>query len=275
MYHPLLVAFLFNLFFGNLPQVDTPQQSIDIYKNSIALAGVGPYEPQSIIEKTIGTGIVFIYKNHMLVLTCRHVIEPELGKLTPKALLNVRDNQSGKMQRAYLRLNDYNWSYHPDDTKEVTRDLALFWFGPKTDKVELPHFSDEYNAPELKPDDQLIVLGYATRDLTSSVILDATTELSIRVINARFIDPVGGHKPDNYSRTVIQQNYAVIETDDILDGMSGGLVLLKNGSELIPIGILSGGGKGKLGLRGGQLSNVNFISFTHIRYVYDIMQTLK
>ena len=139
--------------------------------------------------------------------------------------------------------------------------------------LELPL---EANFPPLNDGDDLLILGYPKNNLSYDVIYNNERELPFKNLRAKFLSYISDAKPINYNKTVIEQNHATIDISEDLSGMSGGLVLVRHGTDYVPVGMVTGGGNGRvINSKESDTTKINFINFVHLKYLYDLLRYTK
>ena len=255
------------------------EDKLSIFKKSVSVICTSPIDGPNVIEKAIGTGINFIYKNWIWVLSCRHVVEPEFGKSKINSFLRIYDKNSGQLRNTILTFKDTaKLRFHPDDFDDRTRDIALFYF------INISKISQEYNIfklpsemdlPQLKDNDSLLILGYPSKDISYNILFhDTGKELPLIILRANYLPFIQDSKLINYEKTAIEQSRAAVDDIEGLEGMSGSLVLVQHGTEYFPVGMVTGSGSRRI-KTGTDTTKVNFINFVHLRYLYDLLKNTE
>jgi len=254
---------------------------MESFDKAVVILGIGPKPTAnmtgelaqfvaSAIEKTVGTGILFAYKEHLWILSCRHVIENTLPGETDtyKAIIKLLATD-GEVEKLTIVLNQSSLRYHPFDTKDESYDLAIFWVGLQKN-INQPitpiQFTPNYTFLPLVPDMDLQAFGYPVNSLSLDIVHNVDSLLPLTSVTAKFLDgPSTGKQPINHSKRQLSTYTAETNSASDLSGMSGGLVVAKKETQFYPIGMLTGSGTGRvIDNRDGKERNVSFITFAHL-----------
>lgn len=258
---------------------------LDYYKQSISLIAVAPIEVPIDFEYTIGTGISFIYQDRIWLLTCKHVVEPALGKFIIKSLLRIKS-------RGNTKAKDYLWNfgqgnnvrYHAKDSESQSHDLALFFFNKTSnnrDKFDVFKLPPRSELPNLIDGEDLVILGYPKKNLSYKEVNESDHPLPLNILRAKYLSKIAEieYRPRNYDKIIVDQEYAILDSSQNvkdLDGMSGGLVLVLRHGKYLPVGMFVATGKGqKNDTQGRRNSAVDIAFFAHFRQIYSLLQNRR
>ena len=277
----LLVIFFININLYNDIIAQNYNDKLTIFKKSLFVVISSPIEvPQVKIDASNGTGIIFIYNEEIWGLSCRHVIEPLIGKSLIKFFSKIKDKNSGKLNGLFINFNQTkNIWFHPDDNENKTRDIVLLYYG-KISEIskeykffELPKLID---FPILNEKDTLLVLGYPGKKLSYNLFYENDKPMPLSIIQGEYISYITNFKPTNSENIALDQYYIVVENSKGLRGMSGSLVLVKKGTSYYPIGLISiAGNFNFINLVSPDTTNINYLSFTHFKYLYGLLKNFK
>lgn len=264
---------------------------MEAFRESVTILGIGPKPTPDLsgeirqivassIERTLGTCILFAYKENLWIVSCRHVVENVLqNSLDTYKALTKFVTAEGKIEKFTFVLDQQFLRYHPSDHLDTSYDLAILWIGRKNN-IRLPitpiGFYPQYSFLPLVADMELEVFGYPVKSFTPNDIQRVDELLPLTSVTAKFLDgPRTGEKPVNHNKRQLFQFVAEVQRDTDMSGISGGLVVAKHASQFYPIGMITGSGVGRvIDQRDGTQRKVAHITFAHFSSLLQALSKL-
>lgn len=229
--------------------------------------------------KTFGTGIIIEYRNHIFIVTCKHVFHEVNNKSTIFAIPRPKQTLNPISGYKVIPLGEHY--FHPDDDNDKTYDIVAFQVmdGDKSfflsNKISGITIDD---VPKTIPCNlELFAAGYPI-DYTKIYLSNKSEEkLPPKVIKGRFSKLEMDRLSQNGFIGRLSEGFSLkIETEEYLGkGASGGIIYqLNEQNSIAPIGLILGEANIQQTFSDNSIRNIKAVVFAKMERVAETIRNV-